>query len=337
MSARKRSTILITEKKQGRSCIGASGLSGYNLVRNHDVNEVFSLVSTHRPDLIILDAQMNGANGYDILKALKSFYKTANIPVILVAEIHEDVEPCRALELGAIDFIIKPISEHLIAAKINNFIGIYHAMIALEERATIAREMNPNTGLPGNKAIKREVGEALSSNEPMVVVYGDLDNFKSYNDKYGFGKGDDIIKLTADVIKEGLALIDSDTFLGHVGGDDYVFLAPLKDIKMVSDYIIYNFDRRVRQHYSEEDVQRGFIISTDRQDNVRKFPIMTLSLAGVNLSEHMPETRYEYIADICAEVKKYAKTFNNSCFYIDRRHKKVTRQTVINLQTAAVG
>lgn len=327
-------TILITEKENGRSCIGSKGLPEYHVVRNHNPKDVLSLVSLHRPDLIILDAELKGTSGYDLLKTLKSFYKTERIPVVLAAEIHEDVEPCLALELGAIDFIIKPISEHLIVAKIRNFIKLYHSMIALEERATVAKEMNPNTGLPGNRAISRRVTGALMNQEEMVVVYGDLDNFKSYNDKYGFGKGDDIIKLTGEVIQEGLELTDGATFIGHVGGDDFIFLAPVKDIRMIADFIIYSFDKRVRSHYSEEDVKRGFIVSTDRQNHIRKFPIMTLSLAGVNLTEHEPETRYEVIADICAEVKKYAKTFNNSCFYIDRRHKRVKKTLDMAFQQA---
>lgn len=313
--------ILITEKIQGRSCISDGDLEGFSIVRNHDPNEVFSLVSSHRPDLIILDAEMPGTNGYELLKTLKSFYKTERIPVMLVAEVFEKMEPCLALELGAIDFIIKPISEHLMVAKINNYIKIYHSIIELEEQATKAKEMNPNTGLPGNVAISRNVLEALKTGIDQVLVYCDLDNFKSYNDKYGFGKGDDIIKLTGEIINEAIALSDGPTFLGHVGGDDFVFMAPRTDIRRIADYIIYNFDDRVRGHYTHEDVKRGYIVSTDRQNNVMKFPIMTLSLAGVTLSEHNPETRYEYIADICAEVKKYAKNFNNSCFYIDRRHK----------------
>ena len=320
-------TILITEKTGGRSCIPSATLDGFELVRSFQPKEVFNLVSVHRPDLIILDAEMPGTNGYDLLKALKSFYKTERIPVMLVAELHEDVEPCLALELGAIDFIIKPISEHLITAKINNYIKIYHSMMDLEERATIAKEMNPNTGLPGNTAISRSVLAALTNPVPQVVVYCDLDNFKSYNDKYGFGKGDDIIKLTGDILQEAVELGEGQNFLGHVGGDDFVYVVPLNEVRKVADYIIYNFDKRVRQHYSKDDVERGFIVSKDRQGRTMKFPIMTLSMAGVNLSEHESNTRYEVIADICAEVKSYAKKFNNSCFYIDRRHSKAKRNS----------
>lgn len=329
-------TILITEKKHSRSCIGDHALNDFNLIRNHEPGQVFTLVSTHSPDLIILDAQMPKISGYDLLRTLKSYYKTEKIPVVLVAEIHEDVEPCLALELGAIDFMIKPISEHLITAKINNYIKIYHALMALEERATVAKEMNPNTGLPGNKAVKRYVLEALNSLEPQVVVYADLDNFKSYNDAYGFGKGDDVIRLTGEVIGDVLSGFDEPSFLGHVGGDDFVFVAPAKYIRDISERIIYSFDQRVREHYTDEDVMRGFIISKDRRNRTQKFPIMTLSMAGVNLSEHEPTTRYEKIADICAEVKKYAKSFNNSCFYMDRRHKREKKTYDFNLSTAVI-
>lgn len=325
MTYKRKPTILITEKKNTRSCIGDRALEDFRIIRNDDPREVFSLVSLNHPDLIILDAEMEGISGYELLKTLKSFYKTEKIPVVLVAEIHEDVEPCLALELGAIDFMIKPISEHLITAKVSNYIKIYHSLLDLEERATFAKEMNPNTGLPGNTAISRVVTTALKTGQEKVVVYADLDNFKSYNDKYGFGRGDEIIKLTGDVIEETLDKIPGETFLGHVGGDDFVFLVPKHLVEKVTNRIIKLFDKRIVDHYSDEDRKRGFIVSKDRKDQIQKFPIMTLSMAGVDLTDHNAATRYEYIADVCAEVKKYAKTFNNSCYYQDRRHEQQTK------------
>lgn len=325
MTHKRKPTILVTEKPNTRSCVKDSFLADFRIIRNSDPREVFSLVSLNRPDLIILDAEMEGISGYELLKTLKSFYKTEKIPVVLVAEIHEDVEPCLALELGAIDFMIKPISEHLITAKINNYIKLYHSMLELEERATFAKEMNPNTGLPGNTAVSRYVTTSLKKRKNQVAVYADLDNFKSYNDKYGFGRGDEIIKLTGDVINEAIGKLRTETFLGHIGGDDFVFVINQEDVTKVTEYIIRKFDQRVLEYYTDEDKRRGFIISTDRKDQVQKFPIMTLSLAGVDLTEHEPDTRYEYIADLCAEVKKYAKTFNNSCYYQDRRHKQQSK------------
>jgi PleD family two-component response regulator len=319
MNDNRKPTILITEKRTLRSCISKHDLSAFNIIRNHDPREVFSLVSIHHPDLIILDAEMDDVSGYDLLRTLKSFYKTERIPVVLVAEITEDVEPCLALELGAIDFMIKPISEHLVTAKINNYIKIYHSLLLLEEKAHYAKEMNPNTGLPGNMAISRYITNALKSRKDNVVVYADLDNFKSYNDKYGFGRGDEIIKFTGGVIASALSEALGDTFLGHIGGDDFVFVASADEVKDIANNIIYNFDQKIRQHYCEEDKASGFIISKDRLNTIQKYPIMTISLAGVRLLEHPETTRYEVIADICAEVKKYAKTFNNSCFYMDRR------------------
>lgn len=335
MSTLRKPTILITEKAGSRSCVSDRSLNEFRLIRNHDPREVFSLVSLNRPDLIILDAQMDDISGYELLKTLKSFYKTEKIPVVLVAEIHEDVEPCLALELGAIDFMIKPISEHLITAKINNYIKIYHSLLALEERATSAKEMNPNTGLPGNKAISRYVTNAIRTSQQQALIYADLDNFKSYNDKYGFGKGDEIIKLTGDVIADALSKLKKESFLGHVGGDDFVFVVSVDEVKRVTDYVIRSFDKRIRECYTDEDRRRGFIISKDRRDQIQKYPIMTLSLAGVDLTEHSKDTRYEHVADICAEVKKYAKTFNQSCYYQDRRNKERSK-TLEMLYSSAI-
>lgn len=335
MTHKRRPTILITEKPNGRSCVKDSSLDAFRIIRNSDPREVFSLVSLNRPDLIILDAEMEGISGYELLKTLKSFYKTEKIPVVLVAEIHEDVEPCLALELGAIDFMIKPISEHLILAKINNYIKLYHSMLDLEERATYAKEMNPNTGLPGNTAVSKFVTNSLRRGKPQVAIYADLDNFKSYNDKYGFGRGDEIIRLTGEVIMEGLQKLRAESFLGHIGGDDFVFVVNKNDVRKVTDYIIRNFDSRIRNFYSDEDRRRGYIVSKDRREQIQKFPIMTISLAGVDLTDHDPSTRYEYIADLCAEVKKYAKTFNNSCYYQDRRHRQQSK-TLEMLYSSAI-
>lgn len=311
--------ILVTTKKSSIALF-PSLFDGFDIIYNYEPKDIFSMISSHRPDLIIMDADMEPVSGYEILKSLKRFYKTERIPVVLTAGLHEDVEPCLALELGAIDFIIKPISQHLLRAKVNNYIQIYHSLMMLEEQAKYAKEMNPNTELPGNTAISTSVYKALNQKEEVVMVYADLDNFKSYNDKYGFGRGDEIIKFTARIIKETLSEIKGYSFLGHIGGDDFVYIVPKDIVEQVADTIILKFDEGIREFYTVEDRKRDYIISTTRQGEVQKFPIMTISMAGVDLSYHPSSSRYEEIADICAEVKKYAKQFSHSCFFIDRRY-----------------
>ncbi len=314
--------VLIIEKKGGRSLINTDKVDGFEIYKSDDIMEVFTLISRIHPDLIMIDAIHEELSGYEILKRLKGFHKTEKIPVVLLAEIFEDVDPCMALEDGAIDFIIKPISLNLLKVKMRNYVGIYNNLLLLQELAVAAKEMNPNTGFPGNNTIRKQVIKALAKEEPYVVVYADLDNFKAFNDKYGFGNGDDVIKLTGEVIKDATQLSDEETFVGHVGGDDFVFLAPLKDIKVITDNIIETFDKKIRNHYDAEDLEKGHIVSKNRRGETQTFPIMTLSLAGVNLGEHDANTRYERIADICAEVKKYSKKFEESCFHMDRRGGK---------------
>ncbi len=314
--------VLIIEKNDGRSILNVESVEGFEITRSDDVLEVFTLISRVRPDLIIMDAIQGELSGYEILRRLKGFHKTEKIPVVLVAEIFEDVDPCRALEEGAIDFIIKPISVNLLKVKMRNYVNIYNNLLLLQELAIAAKEMNPNTGLPGNNTIRKQVMKALTKEEDYVVVYADIDNFKAFNDKYGFGNGDDIIKVTGEIITDAVQISDEESFVGHVGGDDFIFLVPLKDVYIVTDSIIKNFDKKVIEHYDESDANNGFIIAKNRRGQVQTFPIMTLSLAGVNLGEHRHDTRYERIADICAEVKGYAKKFDTSCFFMDRRGGK---------------
>ncbi len=314
--------VLIIEKDRGRSVLSRDELDGFEIYKRFKIMEVFDEISKIHPDIIMLDANMDGLTGYEVLRRLKKFHKTEKIPVVLIGEIFEDLDPTSALLDGAIDFIIKPISPSLLAAKLSNYAEAYNNILLLKEQKQAAKEANPNTGLPGNNTIRKKVIESLENEERSVVVYADLDNFKAFNDKYGFGNGDDVIKLTGEIISDALKLSEHDTFLGHVGGDDFVFIVAFSDVKKVTDNIISTFDEKVREHYDPEDVAKGSIISKNRRGEVQEFPIMTISLAGVNLAEHDSDTRYEKIADVCAEVKKYAKKFDRSCFYIDRRGGK---------------
>ncbi len=314
--------VLIIEKEEGTPLVQFKDIEGFELHMSNDIMEVFTMISKINPDLIILDAISDELSGYEVLKRLKGFHKTEKIPVVLVADITEDVDPCEALEEGAIDFIIKPISANLLKVKMRNYVNMYNALLMLEDFAQFAKEMNPNTGLPGNNAIREKVISALEHEDPYVVVYADLDNFKAYNDIYGFAKGDEIIKLTAEIIQDSLNLTKKETFLGHIGGDDFVFLAPYDDITKITDNIIETFDTKILDFYQQEDVEKGYIISKGRRGEIQKFPISSISLAGVKLEQHNENTRYERIVDICSEVKKYAKKFEKSCFYMDRRGGK---------------
>lgn len=189
---------------------------------------------------------------------------------------------------------------------------------SLQKMKDRAENANPLTKLPGNNVIHDEIRKRISANRKFVVVYSDLDNFKAFNDKYGIGAGDKAIKLTADLMRESLKLGTAEDFLGHEGGDDFVLLTTPNNASKITKYIIEEFDKRVRELYNKTDLEQGYIMAHSRDGDIKKFPIMALSLAGVS-NEKRPLTSYGEITNICAEVKKKAKAVPQSIFVLDER------------------
>jgi len=189
-------------------------------------------------------------------------------------------------------------------------------LVKMKERAENA---NPLTKLPGNIVIHEQIDKRIHENTKFMVIYCDLDNFKAFNDKYGIAKGDEAIKLTADVFKDSIKLKGNpDDFLGHEGGDDFILLTAPEKAEEVASYITSEFDKRVRSLYNEEDLKAGKIIAHARDGTIKEFPIMTISLAGVT-NTHRPITSYVEVTNIAAEVKKKSKAIPGSSFVIDKR------------------
>ena len=199
------------------------------------------------------------------------------------------------------------------------FNDMTQALVVMKARAENA---NPLTKLPGNNMIHEAIEKRIKEKKKFVAVYSDLDNFKAFNDKYGIGAGDQAIKLTAQIMKEAIRKGGPGDFLGHEGGDDFILLTTPEKTDAVTEHVCAEFDKRVRQFYSAEDQAQGFIMSKDREGNVKQFPIMTISLAGVgNMVRQL--TSYAEVTNICAEVKKKAKMTSKetgkSSFYLDKR------------------
>ncbi|MBI4335558.1 MAG: GGDEF domain-containing protein, partial [Candidatus Omnitrophica bacterium] len=193
---------------------------------------------------------------------------------------------------------------------------------SLQKMKDRAENANPLTKLPGNNVIHEEISKRINASRKFVVVYSDLDNFKAFNDKYGIAAGDKAIKMTADVMRDSLKKAGGpDDFLGHEGGDDFVLLTTPNKADQITKFICDEFDRRVRDLYKKEDLDTGFIIAHARDGSIQKFPIMTISLAGVS-NERRTLSSYGEITNICAEIKKKAKAIPQSVFVLDKREDK---------------
>lgn len=192
----------------------------------------------------------------------------------------------------------------------------------LQHLEKIRLDANPLTHLPGNMAIDHEINLRIETGVSFAHVYLDIDNFKSFNDRYGYKEGDKAIALVRDILKEILIEIDStDHLLGHIGGDDYVVLTTSENAEPLAQKVICAFDGQVPLLYSMEDRATGFITGRDRQDNEIRYPLMTLSVAIVttgSLNQPSPAA----ISRECAKIKHHLKKLPGSNYLIDRREQR---------------
>lgn len=164
----------------------------------------------------------------------------------------------------------------------------------------VARQSSPLTGLPGNLVIEKEILSRILGDAPYCITYYDIDNFKAYNDAYGFGNGDDMLMLVADILKDCAV---KDEFIGHIGGDDFIVICDYHDGEAYCQAVAEKFSDRVRSLYHEQDLCNGYIISKNRSGVAESFPIASLSIAGI--SNRMK--RYENIGAFSEDITQLKK------------------------------
>jgi diguanylate cyclase (GGDEF)-like protein len=262
-----------------------------------------------RPDIILLDLMLGATTGEEILSELRKDFRTRLIPVVFLTVRSSLKDKVEHLLNGADDYVTKPfIPEELVAR-----------LRAVISRATTTRELNPLTGMSGNSDILREITQRLEANERFAVLYPDIDAFKSYNDHYGFVRGDDVIKTLSTIIFEVLEEIPSKrTFAGHVGGDDFVVLTEPQLAEPIADEITKRFDAAVPALYDLIDRERGWIEYEERNGNQVRADFVSVSI-GVVIAEPRTYSSAAALAARAAEVKGVAKRMPGSKWVLDRR------------------
>jgi len=189
----------------------------------------------------------------------------------------------------------------------------------LEELEQASLDANPLTRLPGNLAIERALEERIAKQRPFAHLYLDLDNFKAYNDHYGYNAGSNVINRVGALLRR---IVDErggdDDMVGHIGGDDYMILTSPQRAEDLAKSVITEFDRLVPEIYDAKDLQAGFIVGTDRFDIKRSFPLLTISIA-ITLSENLENPSLSMISLNCASMKDHLKRLKGSNYLIDRR------------------
>ena len=196
---------------------------------------------------------------------------------------------------------------------------IYYTIKNIIRLMASNRKVSPLTGLPGNIQIQVELQKRLLKKENFAILYFDLDNFKEYNDTYGFLKGDEIIKFTAKTILKVMNNYKlEDTFVGHIGGDDFVGIISDVDYESLCRDIILTFDANIKEYFNEEDIERGYLEVANRKGIIEQFPITAISIGVVIVSEGEYNNHLE-IGEVGAQIKHMAKSQTGSSYAINRR------------------
>ena len=267
------------------------------------------LLAAEKPDLVLLDVVMPGMSGYEVCKILRDDESNNLMPIIILTAQGNEDDKLTGLELGADDYIIKPFNHRELLSRVKN------TLMRIDRN----RWANPLTGLPGNIEIQTEINHRISNGTDLAVLYLDVDNFKAYNDVYGFARGDRCIKLIADIITDNVHFygLQSD-FIGHIGGDDFIIIAEISYTDVLCENIIKDFDSKIPDMYSDNDRNAGFICTSNRKGEMMCFPVMTLSIAVVTNENRKLENHIQ-VGEIAAELKKKAKSINGSVYLKDRR------------------
>ena len=283
---------------------------GFEVIQAEDGETALAMAEEYSPDLILLDLMLPKMDGIEVCRRLKSGFWTSRIPVIMLTAKKEVKDKVRGMEVGADDYITKPFSREELEARVKMVLS----------RTRSQRDRNPLTSLPGQIAVQGHVERLLADNIPFALLYLDLDNFKGYNDYYGHSRGDEVIKLLADVIVGAVAQRGSrGDYVGHIGGDDYTVVCAPEAAKEISDDIVAEFETRVTSLFAPEDVARGYFVTVDRQGKTTKQPCrIHITIAAVP-NDDKQYSSYVAMVDIATELKKFGKTREGSVVVFDRR------------------
>jgi PleD family two-component response regulator len=283
-------------------------LEGYTVDLLEDGRETLARAAVLRPDLVLLGAEMPGCDGVDVLRQLRANPPTASLPVILLTGRDSAADKVLGLAAGADDYVVKPFDPLELVARIGGTL----------RRTADFRALSPLTGLPGNHRIDVEIASRAASGKPYAVCHVDLDEFKGFNDAYGFQRGDELLLLLAACLQRAVMRAGQPAaFLGHVGGDDFVVVCTPDQAEELCDRAVKEFEPSSASHYEPLDVQRGWLEVVDRRGDPRQQPLVSVSV-GV-AAYHGGDRDFRAVVAAATEMKSVAKSVQGSWVAVDRR------------------
>jgi len=302
--------VLDTDEERGQqivNMINAEDHLGYLML---DTNRALSQIYNDTPDLIIMAIESERWNPF--LRMLKNDTVFAHIHVLGLCD-PSQIGPETSFEsLPLDDFTFLPVDLSELQLRL-------HLAI---DKAGRYLDANPLSRRPGNFSIVQAVQRHIEDNKPFAFAHLDIDSFKPFNDRYGFTRGDEVIRMSARVLVNTVRIFpEAQSFVGHIGGDDFVLIVNPTHLDAVCQQIITNFDMLASMFYDDEDRARGYIESVDRQGTPRRFPLISISIAAV-LSTNHNFTHYGQYSTAANEVKKKVKQREGSNYLVDRRCTK---------------
>lgn len=272
--------------------------------------EVEAIVLRGHPCLLFIDGDNSGSVGQGLVRQLKSDAFTAIVPVTTLAATHHPERVQSWFASGADEVITGLFAPAEQRSRLD-------AMLVRTERDV---SVHPSTRLPGTTEIEREIRRRLESNQEFAVCYADLDHFKEFNDRYSYYEGDRVIYILSRVLHDVVkGLLGPRGFVGHIGGDDFIFIIPAGDISPVCSEILEVFDALIPLQYNDQDRRAGYFFGKDRRGQLHRVPLMTLSI-GIVTNRHRRFAHPAQVSELATEMKSYAKTLPGSVFVVDRRH-----------------
>lgn len=287
---------------------------GYEVTLWDNPTEDISTIKRVSPDVIVVDIHSADKQNLDFCRLVKRDFVTACIPLITLINKRQLRMHLLNLEQGVDDYLIKPPDPLDLNVRIE---------MALR-RCQHSFHASPLTGLPGGRIIEDVLIERFNSDKPFSFGYMDIDNFKYFNDVYGYLKGDRVIMHTAYMLYTVIRNFgNKNDFVGHIGGDDFVFITTPDKFQFICQEFIDMFDRVVPFHYFKNDRDHGYIVARDRNRKQRRINLMSISIAVVNKIKNDEFDSMLKINERIAEIKKYLKTIEGSKFMSDRRNTKI--------------
>jgi diguanylate cyclase (GGDEF)-like protein len=278
---------------------------GFQVVTALNGEDALQYALRETPHLIMLDLALPGMDGYEVAQCLRDHHKTMHIPIIALSSFGALAEKVRAFEIGVDDYITKPFQVDELLARIRTQI-----------RRVQQNYLSPLIGLPGGLQVELAIKQKLKGQEPWSILYLDLDNFKAFNDVYGFLTGNDLIRLVGRICQRVVRDFgNADDFVGHIGGDDFVVVTTPDRAGILCKQVSAAYKEESAVYYRAEDLRRGSISGVDRKGRIYQFPLVSLSIGVINNPLRSSHS-LEEVSYLAAEAKYYAKQSTSNVYHV---------------------